>query len=160
MLSKLTVKTMAVACTLGLMLCGNALAQGTGAPASSEPLATSMMNNGWAEASLISAKRDGDRLQVSVRFKASEGAKDSEYVYSKLSPASWETDFYILSENKKYLLMKDSADKPLAPDALLLNASYPQAGSWSATFPAPLAGEKATLYIQGLEPLGPFTVPE
>ncbi|PZO67770.1 MAG: hypothetical protein DI498_01945 [Paracoccus denitrificans] len=145
------------------MLTGTAFAQETAAPAadaSDAVLATSLTNTGMAEASLVSAVRDGDKLTVRVRFKATEGQTGTEVLYSSMSENSWQTDYYLVAGDKKYLILKDSAGKPLAPSSLSLNASNPMAGSWNATFPAPPAGETAMLHIGNVEPLGPFTVPE
>jgi len=118
------------------------------------------MNNGWAKAELASAVRDGEKLTVRVRFKAAEGASGRQTVYSAMSGQMWKTDFYLVSGDKKYLILKDSADEPLAPSSLVLDGKAPQAGAWNATFPAPPAGEQATLHMLNVEPLGPFTVPE
>lgn len=145
---------------VAISICGGLAAQEAQVPSADNPLATSLLNNGWAEAALVGARRDGDSLHVSVRFKAAEGVSGNEILYSGFSTRMWETDFYIVADDKKYLIMKDSSDKPLAPSVLKLSSDEPQAGSWSATFPAPPTGAQATLYMLDVEPLGPFTVPE
>lgn len=150
--------------SVAILIPASAVAQNatTNAPGSStsEALATAMTNNGWAEARLVSAARDGDNLLIRVRFFASEGVSGTQNIYSSVSQNMWENEFYIVSGNKKYLILKDGAGKVLAPTFLTLRAGTPQAGSWSATFPAPPVGERATLHMHGIEPLGPFTVPE
>ena len=142
-----------LAAALGVALLGPASAQDA-------PLAKGYVTDGWAEASLASARRDGDKLLVVVRFKAAEGVEGVRTVFSSINQQSWDSDFYVVAGDKKYLLMKDAADQPLADGSLTLRAGTPQAGSWSGVFPAPPAGESATLYVKGVEPLGPFTVPQ
>lgn len=151
------------ACSAVYLACSAASAQEAAAPVGADGaavLASSLTNSGLAEANLISVLRDGETITVRVRFKSTEGASGREVLYGSISAKSWESDFYILSGDKKYLLMKDANGAPLAPSSLQLNMANPQAGSWSATFPAPPAGQTAILHIGAVEPLGPFTVPE
>lgn len=159
----LLARTLVAACFSGALLGGTAVAQDA-PPASTEqapaPLATSIAAGGLVEAHLVSAVRDGDNLTVKVRFQTITDEKRSKTVYSTLSTSNWESDFYIVSGNKKYLILKDSSGVPLAPAALTLDTTNPIAASWSATFPAPPAGQTAMLHILDVEALGPFTVPE
>lgn len=146
---------------LGAACLGGAMAQEATAPepaAEMQPV-TASLNNGWAQATLADARRDGDKLHLTVRFVASPDVKGTHVLYSVISANSWESDFYLLAGDKKYLLIKDASDIPVASSSLALRAGTPQAGSWSGTFPAPPAGESATLYLKDIEPMGPFTVP-
>ena len=144
---------------LGLVLATAlpALAQDGAAPA-----ATALTSSGIAEVELSGIIRDGDKLTLRLRMKPVEAAKrTNETVYSSISDQAWEEEFYLLSGDKKYLLLKDSAGKPLASASLMLSVNdAPLAGSWNGTFPAPPAGATATLYLPKIEPIGPFTVPE
>lgn len=151
-------KMLLAAFSVAIFASGKVFAQ-EAASSPNEPLATAMMNNGWASVGLVDVARDGEKLTVKVRFEAAEGVSGRETVYSGLPEEMWKTDFYIVSGDKKYLIMKDGAEKPLAPSSLVLKADAPQAGAWNATFPAPPAGAQATLHMLDIEPLGPFTVP-
>ena len=112
-------------------------------------------------ASLARVERTGDSLTLRVRFTRAEGVdRLNKTVYSTLSKQIWESDIYVTAGDKKYLLLVDSSDKPIASSTLRLTSGGPQAGAWYGTFPAPPAGERATLYLPDMEPLGPFEVPE
>ena len=139
----------------------------TAAPAGTEAvLATGLTDGdtrvGTLEARLVKAIRDGDRLTVTVRFKpvkdlSKDESRDYETFYSSaMSENEWKQNFYLISGNKKYLILKDSDEKWLAPRELGLRGGT---GSWSAIFPAPPAGQKATLHMSHVEPIGPFIVP-
>ncbi len=169
-------RNFAVAAALSAMLAVAVQAQDAAAPepaapetnagaapdaAPSEAMPTAMLNDGWAEATLAKIDRDGDKMTVRVRFKKAEDAEGtSAILYGTLSEAIWERDIYITAGDKKYLLLVDSNDVPLASSELSLSDDGPQAGAWYGTFPAPPAGESATLQLPKMEPLGPFTVPE
>ena len=120
-------------------------------------LATGLASAGTTEteASLVKATRDGEKLAVTVRFKGPDkGSYDHLY---KDSNNSYLENCYLVSGNKKYFILKDSEGNWLAPRELLLRSRVTT--SWGATFPAPPAGEQATLHMDNVEPLGPFTVP-
>lgn len=102
------------------------------------------------------ALHDGDALTARVRVTAVEGASGTETVHASLLDESWERAFHIGSGDRKYLIPKDSAGQLLAPESLVLNRRMPLAGSWSAPFPAPPAGQMATLHLPEVEPPGPF----
>ncbi len=166
------------ACALGFLLCTTVSVQAapkllppageaTVVPGGTETiLATGLFASkypeqvGDVETRLVKAIRDGDKLTVTVRFRplARKGTSEwNDTIYDKkMSEKEWEQHFYLTSGNKKYLILKDGDGKWLAPDELILKTG---AGSWSATFPAPPAGQKAVLHMRGLEALGPFTVP-
>ena len=157
----------AAAYALGFLLCATASAQATTPvpPAGTETaLATGLFASQWPkigdiEVRLVKAIRDGDKLTVTVRFRRLDKGEgfDTDWIYDKqMSAKEWEQNFYLTSGNKKYLILKDADGKWLAPDELKLQNG---GGSWSATFPAPPAGEKATLHMRKLEALGPFIVP-
>jgi hypothetical protein len=123
-------------------------------------LATGLASKGTAEAEahLVKAARDGDKLTVIVRFK---GFNTFSYVESFYSTPTVRNSYlencYLVSGNKKYFILKDSEGNWLAPSELRLRPG--KTTSWSIIFPAPPAGEKATLHMDHVEPLGPFTVP-
>jgi len=146
----------AAACALGILLCATASAQTTApaAPAGTgAALATGLTEKGTAEASLVKALRDGDKLTITVRFRPV--VKDSPS-FESIYGGGDAKEIYLVSANKKYLILKDADEKWLAPHTLNLDKGL---GSWSAVFPAPPAGQKATLHMPGVEPLGPFIVP-
>lgn len=157
---KLSRLTFITVLALNTALCGSAFAQEAAGTPADTAMPAAMLNNGWGEATLADAVRDGDKLRLTVRFKAAEGAANGETVYSGLTEQSWENDFYLTAGEKKYLILKDANGTPLAPNALRLDPKALQAGAWTATFPAPPAGEQATLFMLGVEPLGPFSVPQ
>lgn len=128
--------------------------------AAGQPLATGYHNSGQAMAEVSAAIRDGDRLTVKVRFKAAEeGQVVSTTLYTELTERNYQNDYYLVAGDKKYLLLKDSEGKPLAPTSVSLYGKGPVVGVWHGVFPAPPAGQKVTLFIEGVEPLGPFAVP-
>ncbi|MBC2884522.1 hypothetical protein H7Q97_03785 [Ochrobactrum sp. CM-21-5] len=128
--------------------------------AASQPMATGYHNSGQAMAEVSGVIRDGDKLTVKVRFKTvNEGENVSKSLYTSISDEDYENDYYLLAGDKKYLLLKDSQGKPLAPASVTLFGKGPVVGVWHGVFPAPPADQKVTLYIQGVEPLGPFAVP-
>lgn len=128
--------------------------------ASAAPLASGLDSTGAAIAEVSGVIRDGDRLTVKVRFKPSaDGQTVSNNLYSGISDRDYERNFYLVSGDKKYLLLKDSEGVPLAPNFVNLKGKGPLVGTWNGVFPAPPAGQKATLFIVGVEPLGPFAVP-
>lgn len=128
--------------------------------ASGQPPATGYHNSGQVIAEISGAIRDGERLTVKVRFKpASEGKNVSTVLYSTLSDENYQNDYYLVAGDKKYLLLKDSEGKPLTPSSVTLGGKGPVVGVWHGVFPAPPADQKVTLFMKGVEPLGPFAVP-
>jgi hypothetical protein len=128
--------------------------------AAGQPLATGYHSSGQVTAEVSGAIRDGDKLTVKVRFKnATEGDNVSSTLYSSMSDKEYENDYYLLAGDKKYLLLKDSEGKPLTPTSVSLFGKGPVVGVWHGVFPAPPKDQKVTLYIKGVEPLGPFAVP-
>ena len=118
-------------------------------------LATALTAKGNAEARLVKATRDGDKLSVTVRFKRLDDSSYSDTIYS-----GDQNKIYLVSGDKKYLILKDSQGKWLVQDVLSLPSGSGAMISWSTIFAAPPAGQQATLHMDGiLEPLGPFTVP-
>lgn len=122
--------------------------------------ATGYHSSGQVVAEVSGAIRDGERLTVKVRFRpAAEGQNVSTALYSKLSDENYQNDYYLVAGDKKYLLLKDSEGKPLTPSSVTLHGKGPVVGVWHGVFPAPPADQKVTLFIRGVEPLGPFAVP-
>ena len=95
MLSSFHPKTLLATGLAGFLFCVVASAQETNTAAATggnAVLASSLTNTGVAEANLVSAIRDGDKLLVRVRFKATKGASGVETLYAGLSESSWQTD--------------------------------------------------------------------
>jgi hypothetical protein len=128
--------------------------------ATGKPLANGYHRSGQVIAEVSGAVRDGKQLTVKVRFKpAAEGQNVSATLYGQLTEQNYQNDYYLVAGDKKYLLLKDSEGKPLAPSSVALTGKGPVVGVWHGVFPAPPADQKVTLFIQGVEPLGPFAVP-
>lgn len=128
--------------------------------AAGKPLATGYHNSGQVIGEVSGAIRDGDRLTVKVRFKpAAEGKTVSTILYGSLSEEDYQNNYYLVAGDKKYLLLKDSENKPLSPSSVSLQGKGPVVGVWHGVFPAPPAEQKVTLFMKGVEPLGPFAVP-
>ena len=131
----------------------------TASTATEVVLATGMAtpDSAEAEARLVKATRDGDTLTVTVRFKKLGEETGSATFYN--GAGIYLENCYLVSGNKKYFILKDSEGKWLAPNELTLPYRSGGTASWSTTFPAPPAGQQATLHMDKVEPLGPFTVP-
>ncbi len=125
-----------------------------------QPIASGYHSSCQATAEVSGVVADGDKLTVKVHFiNAKEGGSVSTTLYTALSDKDYENDYYLLAGDKKYLLLKDSEGKPLAPASVSLFGNGHVVGVWHGVFPAPPKGQKVTLYIKGVEPLGPFAVP-
>ncbi|CAM3983987.1 DUF4352 domain-containing protein [Bordetella tumbae] len=152
------IRATVVAATVSLVFLASPMTYAQGA--ANEPLATGLISTGNAMAEVSGVIRDGDKLTIKVRFKPTqEGKSVSQVLYTGITDQTYENSFYLLSGDKKYLLLKDSKGVPLAPNAVSLRGSGPLLATWSGVFPAPPAGQKVTLYLSGVEPLGPFAVP-
>ncbi|MBO9330682.1 hypothetical protein GHR37_16165 [Achromobacter xylosoxidans] len=102
---------------------------------------------------MIEAVRSGDILSIKMRFKPIVPGK-TEMIYSTISQNDYENSFYVVAGNKKYLLLKDSNDKPLTNPKLMLRTAKdtPIAGSWHGKFPAPPREiTEVSLTIPGVE---------
>jgi len=132
----------------------------TAAPdAKQSALASGLVSDGGVSAELTSVVKTGNRVTVKVRFMETDPeANKISVVYSRLDKSAYENDFYLLAGDKKYLLLKDSAGKPLAPEKLVLAGKGKLRGIWYGTFPAPPAGESLMLFLPNIEPLGPFSI--
>lgn len=125
-----------------------------------QPIASGYHSSGQATAEVSGVVADGDKVTVKVRFiNAKEGGSVSTTLYRELSDKDYENEYYLLAGDKKYLLLKDSEGKPLAPASVSLFGTGQVVGVWHGVFPAPPKGQKVTLYIKGVEPLGPFVIP-
>ncbi|WP_338879021.1 hypothetical protein WHX56_22150 [Achromobacter veterisilvae] len=144
----------AAACALGACLALAAAGQAAFAQADAPtPLATGMIDTGSAEGQVIEAVRNGDILSIKIRFKPIVPGK-TEMVYTSISKNDYENSFYVVAGNKKYLLLKDSNDKPLTNPKLVIRTSKeaPIAGSWQGKFPAPPKDiAEVSLTIPGVE---------
>jgi len=130
----------------------------TAASAGTEVVLATGLAESNVEAHLVKATRDGDKLTVIVRFKKEPNKGFAGSLYRE-SNNSFLENCYLVSGNKKYFILKDSEGNWLAPRELTLPGNSGGITSWSTTFPAPPAGQQATLHIGSVEPLGPFTVP-
>jgi hypothetical protein len=144
----------AAACVLGAYMTLAAIGQTAYAQAdAAAPLATGMIDSGVAEGQVIEAVRSGDILSIKMRFKPIVPGK-TEMIYSTISQNDYENSFYVVAGNKKYLLLKDSNDKPLTNPKLMLRTAKdtPIAGSWHGKFPAPPKEiTEVSLTIPGVE---------
>lgn len=124
-------------------------------------LAVGMHNSGKALAEVSAAIRDGTQVTIKVRFRpVGNGLDEPIVLYDNLTERAYQTDFYLLAGNRKYLLLKDTEDRPLAPSTATINAGDAMyAGSWYGVFPAPPVDENVMLFLQDVEPLGPFLIP-
>lgn len=149
-----------ISAVVGALLATVALADTASAqaPAGSSavvPLAVGLVSSGVAEAQAIEATREGDILTVKLRFKPLVANK-VEVLYSSISKSDYENGIYVLAGNKKYLLLTDSNNQPLASPRVVLSTSNnsPSAGTWYGRFPAPPKNvTKVSLAIPGVEAL-------
>ncbi len=131
----------------------------TAPDAKQSSLASGLVADGGISAELTSVVKTGNRVTIKVRFMETDPEINKiSVLYSRLDKAAYENDFYLLAGDKKYLLLKDSAGKPLAPEKLMLAGKGKLRGIWYGTFPAPPAGESLMLFLPNIEPLGPFSV--
>jgi len=156
MLIVTSIRKTAAACALGACVTLAALGQAAYAQGQGDvpaPLATGMVDTGSAEGHVIEAVRNGDILSIKIRFKPIVPGK-VEMVYTSISQNDYENSFYVIAGNKKYLLLKDSNDKPLTNPKLVIRSSKdtPIAGAWQGKFPAPPKEiTEVSLTIPGVE---------
>ncbi|PLP59308.1 hypothetical protein CYK37_10640 [Mesorhizobium loti] len=104
---------------------------------------------------MIEAVRRDDILTIKLRFKPLITNK-LERIYDSISETDYQNSFYVLSGNKKHLLLKDSNDQPLTNPNLVIKTTKdsPTAGSWHGRFPAPPKDiTEVSLTIPGVETL-------
>lgn len=131
-----------------------AAAQGT---QGSQALATGRYENGEIIAEVDGLVVDGERLTVKMALRPTEPGErvGSTVLYSSLGGATYE-EVYLISGDKKYMLVRDSNGEPLAPPSLSASGKGAMVGTWYGVFPKPPAGQDITLYMPGMEPIGPF----
>lgn len=120
---------------------------------SKPPLATGITNSGAAEAQVIEATRKGDILTIKIRFAPLVPDK-MESIYAQITEKDYENSFYVLAGDKKYLLLRDSQDTPLASPQLSIRNTKdsPVSGTWYGRFPAPPKDiTEVSLTIHGVE---------
>ena len=120
---------------------------------SKPPLATGVTDTGSAEAQVTEAVRKGDILTIKVRFAPLVPNK-MESIYAQISKEDYENSFYVLAGDKKYLLLTDSQDTPLASPQLSIRNTKdsPVSGTWYGRFPAPPTDiREVSLTIRGVE---------
>lgn len=109
----------------------------------------------------------GDKLILEIVFVPTSDGMEMDpsasvprtTVYSGLSTGVYE-EIYLLAGDKKYMLVKDAQDKPLAgPGTLSIKGTGQVIGQWNGTFPAPPANTPVLLHLPEFSPIGPFSVP-
>lgn len=128
-------------------------AQAQALSTSKPPLATGITNTGSAEAQVTEAVRNGDILTIKIRFAPIVPNK-MESIYAQITEEDYENSFYVLAGDKKYLLLRDSKDTPLASAQLSIRNSKdsPVSGTWYGRFPAPPKDiTEVSLTIRGVE---------
>ncbi|WP_244495529.1 MULTISPECIES: hypothetical protein [unclassified Ensifer] len=128
-------------------------AQSQALATSKPPLATGITDSGAAEAQVTDAIRDGDILTIKIRFAPIVPDK-MESIYAQISDQDYENNFYVLAGDKKYLLLRDSQDTPLASPQLSIRNTKdsPVSGTWYGRFPAPPKDiTEVSLTIRGVE---------
>lgn len=126
-------------------------------PQGNRVLATGRYENGEIIAEVDGLVIDGERLTVKMALRpAREGNRvGSNILYSNLGDKIYE-EIYLISGDKKYMLVRDSNNEPLAPPSLTASGKGAMVGTWYGVFPKPPAGQDITLYMPGMEPIGPF----
>lgn len=124
-----------------------------------EVLATGRYQNGEIIAEVDGLAVDGERLTVKMALRPTEPGQrvGSTVLYSSLGGKTYE-EVYLISGDKKYMLVRDLNDEPLAPPSLTASGKGAMVGTWYGVFPKPPAGQDITLYMPGMEPIGPFRV--
>jgi hypothetical protein len=103
-------------------------------------------------AELIECKRKEGVLTVKIRFRNPSSSEQNFYLYTRGDSV------YVTAENKKYLILKDSAGSLLAtqPDAtghVAIRLKKDQVQLWWAKFPAPPAHvRKVNLMLPNILP--------
>jgi len=129
------------------------VAQSQALATSKPPLATGITNSGAAEARVTEAIRNGDILTIKIRFAPIVPDK-MESIYARITDQDYENSFYVLAGDKKYLLLRDSQDTPLASPQLAIRNTKesPVSGTWYGRFPAPPKEiTEVSLTIHGVE---------
>lgn len=122
-------------------------------------VATGLYNTGEMKAEVNGLVVDGDRLTVKLALRPSEPGTRVRYsaVYTNINGNTYES-VYLVSGDKKYMLVRDSSETPLAPESLTASGDGAMLATWYGVFPNPPAGQDITLYLPGFEPMGPFQV--
>lgn len=139
---------------------GVSAAQSDTLATSKPPLASGITNSGTAEAQVTEATRKGEILTIKIRFAPIVPNK-MESIYARISDQDYENSFYVLAGDKKYLLLRDSQDTPLASPQLSIRNTKdsPVSGTWYGRFPAPPKDIKeVSLTIQGVETIDAIPV--
>jgi hypothetical protein len=130
-------------------------AQAPTAPAAAAPLQTQDTNVSGVVAELTECKRKEGVLTVKIRFRNTSGA---EARVDLISGRNYD-QYYVTAQSKKYFILRDSEQTPLAPatDGFGgLGVKLPANGTWTwwAKYPAPPPEVKSVSYFT---PLGaPF----
>ncbi|KAA9001794.1 hypothetical protein FJU30_05750 [Affinibrenneria salicis] len=137
-----------------LALCGALLLPALELQAAARPTVATASGN--AEAQVMKAVRKGGELQIDLRFETTADTFGGEIIYSHMTPAEQQAQFYVEAGGQRYPLLADAAGKMRTPEELRLNFSYdrkknPRVGTWQGTFAAPPAGvNSVALKVAGL----------
>lgn len=101
---------------------------------------------------------DGDRLTIKMTLKSAQPGNTVNLLAYAGAAASQER-IYLTAGDKKYMLVTDDQNKPLASETLAAAGSGEVVGLWYGVFPLPPAGQPIMLYLPDFEPIGPFTPP-
>ena len=129
-----------------------ASAQTPPAPATG-PLESQDTNLPGVVAELIECKRKEGVLTVKVRFHNTSGG---EVRLNAIGGRNFDA-YYVTAQSKKYFILRDSEQVPLAPQASgtgMLRVTLDPSATWTwwAKYPAPPADVKAVTYFSSLAP--------
>lgn len=98
--------------------------------------------SGYADGYVLRATQQGNMIKVDIRFEAQVDGYSGETIYQSPSSTSWQQDFYVEINGKRYPLSIDSEGKYQAPESLKLTFCYntqknPRVGSWRGIFTGP-----------------------
>lgn len=137
------------AAALGALLSGVVAGPGEAA----EPLAVQDSNVEGVVAEITECRRKGGVLTVQMRLRNGSGSDQSFYVVNNRNYDA----FYVVADNKKYFVLRDSEKTPLAPAAdagggVRISLKKGASWTWWARYPAPPAEVKAVDYYTPLTP--------
>jgi len=122
--------------------------------AAAEPLASQETNTDGIMAEVTECRRKEGVLNIRVRFKNTGDEDKQVYV-----DGSGYDNTYLTAEKKKYLVLKDSQNKPLASPTYNIGVKKGGSYVWWAKYPAPPdAVKKVTFYSQAAPPIGDIPI--
>ncbi len=116
-----------------------------------QPAAARETNVAGVVAELVEFKRKDGVLTVQIRLR-NAGAKPARFYV--VQHRNYDA-FYVIAEDKKYLVLRDEDQTPLMPAAdgtggILLTLEPEGTWLWWAKYPAPPAGVKKVIYVTPL----------